>query len=40
MSSGLAGISCHLADTADYPSTFELNPAVVVKVLEWLSKLP
>jgi hypothetical protein len=40
MSSGAAGIECRLVDRADYPSTFELTPLELARVLEWLLKLP
>jgi hypothetical protein len=40
MSSGLSGISCRLVDRNDYPSKFEMDPRDLVKVIEWLVKLP
>jgi len=39
MSSGLAGITCRPVDRADYPSSFEMTPGDLVKVLSWLLKL-
>jgi hypothetical protein len=39
MSSGLSGVTCRPVDKADYPSTFEMRPSDLVRVLQWLLAL-